>query len=119
MRDRAALDLPLQYAIEVEGSLGQLREDGSDPSTHWPEMLRLLRAARFRGFVMLDHDGDEAADTAMPRGARYMRGLLHLMARREVLGSSNGDGAGIPADFRAIPPVVEPEPDLREILAHR
>jgi hypothetical protein len=121
MRDRAALDLPLQYAVEVAATLSDVREDGSDAATHWPEILRLLRAARYRGFVTLDYRGAEAADTALPRAARYMRGLLHLLARQEMLRPPNGSAAdAVPGDYRIVQPQRdESDAELREILAHR
>jgi sugar phosphate isomerase/epimerase len=124
MRDRTALDLPLEYAIDVEVTFGEVRDDGSDAATHWPEILRLLRAARYRGFVTLGYRGADPAEAAMPRAARYMRGLLHLLARQEMLVSPNADepteqSNAVASEYR----VIEPQPDadsaLREILARR
>jgi len=126
MRDRTALDLPLQYAVEVAATLGEVHEDGSDAATHWPEILRLLRAARYRGFVTLGYRGAEAAESALPRAARHMRGLLHLLARQEMLRSSNGKtpdavpaGNQVPDDYRIVQPAAESDSELREILARR
>ncbi len=110
MRDRAALDLPLQYAVQCDATVREVRDDGSDAKTHWPEILRLMRAARYRGFVMLDHSGTEAADTAVPRAARYMRGLLHLLARQEMLRSPNGDATGsAPTPYHVVQPMSAEE----------
>ena len=125
MRDRTALDLPLEYAVEVAATLGDIREDGSDAATHWPEILRLLRAARYRGFVTLDYGGADPADSALPRATRYMRGLLHLLARQEMLRSPNGNAAdAVPGDYRIVQPAAESgaaesDGELREILARR
>jgi sugar phosphate isomerase/epimerase len=132
MRDRSSLDLPLQYALLLNAVLREVRDDGSDAITPWPEVLRLLRAARYRGHVVLDYDGREPAETAMPRAARHWRGLLQLLARQEMLRSPNGDAQhDIPAPFRRVQetPVeasaaaederITEEPDLREILKSR
>jgi sugar phosphate isomerase/epimerase len=120
MRDRTALDLPLQYAVQADASLGHVRDDGSDAATHWPEILRLLRTARYRGFVMLDYRGAEAAETALPRAARYMRGLLHLLARQELLRSPNGDVADeVPTQYRVVTPVSAEEARIAELSTSR
>jgi sugar phosphate isomerase/epimerase len=125
MRDRTAFDLPLQCAVEVAATIGDIRDDGSDAATHWPEILRLLRAARYRGFVTLDYAAATAAgaappDAALPRAARYMRGLLHLLARQEMLRSPNGDAAEpLPGDYRIVRPAADSDAELREILARR
>ena len=105
--------------------VGDIRDDGSDAATHWPEILRLLRAARYRGFVTLDYavaaSGVEPADAAMPRAARYMRGLLHLLARQEMLRSPNGATADpVPADYRVVrPAAADSDAELREVVARR
>jgi sugar phosphate isomerase/epimerase len=120
MRDRAALDLPLQYAVEVTAVSGDVRDDGSDAMTHWPEILRLLRAARYRGFVTLDYRGPAPPTEVMPRAARYMRGLLALLGRQEMLGSPNGDAEDeVPGEFRIARQPAESDAELREILARR
>ena len=120
MRDRTALDLPLQYAVQTAASLGDVREDGSDTATHWPEILRLLRAARYRGFVVLEYGGAEAAETALPRAARHMRGLLHLLARQEMLRSPDGDAAdAVPTQYRVVTPVSAEEARIAELATPR
>ena len=45
---------------------------------------------RYRGFVMLDYEGIEDPATAVPRAATYMRGLLHLLQRRQLLTQPTG-----------------------------
>ena len=116
MRDRSSLDLPLQYAAQVDATLGDVREDGSDGATHWHEVLRLLRSARYRGFVTMGYAGQEAPETAMPRAARHMRGLLHLLGRQEMLRSANEDArAALPEFYRVGRPAADaPAPSSSE-----
>jgi sugar phosphate isomerase/epimerase len=120
MRDRMALDLPLQYAVQVTASLDDVGTDGSDASTHWPEILRLLRAARYRGFLMIDYRGAEPAETAVPRGARFMRGLQHLLARQQMLRSGNGEVKAAPVGSEPVAaPGAKLDAELRELLTPR
>jgi hypothetical protein len=64
----------------------------------------MLRLGRYRGFVLLDYDGAEPPESAVPRAARYMRGMLHLLDRQRVLEApSNGHAAEVLSD---LPPVV-------------
>jgi hypothetical protein len=110
MRDRVSLDLPLPYAVQLDATARDVREDGSDAATHWPELLRMVRAARYRGFVTLAYDGTEAPETAMPRLSRYMRGLLQLLGRQEMLRSASGDAhADLPEFYRVGRPAATPQ----------
>jgi hypothetical protein len=122
MRDRVSLDLPLPYAVQLDATARDVREDGSDAATHWPELLRMVRAARYRGFVTLAYDGTDAPETAMPRLSRYMRGLLQLLGRQEMLRSANGDvHADLPEFYRVArtsPATDEPSTE-REPVATR
>jgi hypothetical protein len=45
----------------------------------------MLRLAHYRGFVHIDYEGVEEPEAAVPRSVRYMRGLLHLLARQQLL----------------------------------
>ena len=85
--DIAAVDAPLARTVQAHARLRDVLEDGSDGAVHWPELLRRLRLARYRGFVLLDYEGAEDPESAVPRAARYMRGLLLALARRELLPS--------------------------------
>jgi hypothetical protein len=60
----------------------------------------MLRLAGYRGFVLVDYDGSEEPETAVPRSARYMRAALQTLARRELLMPPDadvhaGNGAGV------------------------
>ena len=45
---------------------------------------------------MLDYEGVEAPDTAVPRAALYMRGLLHLLQRRQLLSAGTVESSPSP-----------------------
>lgn len=85
MLDRTGIEMSLPYAVQAHAKLRDVRDDGADATTHWPEILRMLQLGRYRGFLMLDYEGGEGPETAVPRAARHMRGLLHLLARQELL----------------------------------
>lgn len=83
----------LPATVQAHARMRDVRDDGSDSATHWPELLRTLRLGRYRGFVLLDYEGVEDPETAVPRAARYLRGVLHLLQRQQLLAaaSENGD----------------------------
>jgi sugar phosphate isomerase/epimerase len=83
--DRAGIDASLPRVVQVHARMRDVADDGSDTQIHWPELLRVLRLAHYRGFVHLDYEGVEEPETAVPRAVRYMRGLLHLLARQQLL----------------------------------
>lgn len=89
--DIAAADAPLAHTVQAHARFRDVLEDGSDGAVHWPELLRRLRLARYRGFVLLDYEGAEEPESAVPRAARYMRGLLLALARRELLPPPDAD----------------------------
>ncbi|HEY7801405.1 MAG TPA: sugar phosphate isomerase/epimerase family protein [Dehalococcoidia bacterium] len=93
--DQARLEAALQRTVQVHARLHDVQEDGSDAAIHWPELLRMLRLASYRGFVLIDYDGAEEPETAVPRSARYLSATLQAIARRELL----------------MPPGLAPEPN--------
>jgi sugar phosphate isomerase/epimerase len=78
-------DTTLPYAVQARALLRDVRDDGSDASAHWPSIVRMLRLGGYRGFLLVDYSGAEDPRAVVPRAARHMRGLLHLLARRELL----------------------------------
>ena len=90
--DAAGIDGPLARTVQAHARLRDVLDDGSDGATHWPELLRRLRLGRYRGFVLLDYEGAEDPESAVPRAARYMRGLLLTLARRELLPAAELEG---------------------------
>jgi sugar phosphate isomerase/epimerase len=99
LADRAGIDAALRHTVLAHARTRLIRDDGSDASAHWPEIVRTLRLGRYRGFLMLDYDGPEAPETAVPRAARHMRGLLHLLARQQLLHDAEGE-TEIPPSMR-------------------
>ncbi len=98
----AGIDPVLRRTVQVHARLRDVGEDGIDTSAPWPELLRMLRLGSYRGFVLLDYDGVEDPETALPRAARWMRAALQALARRELLmspePSANGSANGRVAD---------------------
>jgi len=92
MLDLAGIDESLARVVQVHARLRDVGEDGGDAHIHWPELLRTLKLAHYRGFVHLDYEGFEDPETAVPRAARYMRGLLHVLARQQLLEPPAPDG---------------------------
>ena len=72
--DSIARTLP--HAVHVHGKLYDLDADGSDRKQDWPAIARILREGAYRGFVSIEYEGREDAMAAVPRGVRYLRGLL-------------------------------------------
>jgi sugar phosphate isomerase/epimerase len=83
--DRLGLDRVLPQTVQVHARLRDVGDDGSDGRLHWPELLRVLKLSRYRGFVHLDYEGAEPPETAVPRAVRYLRGHLHLLERQQLL----------------------------------
>jgi sugar phosphate isomerase/epimerase len=79
------VDTALPGIVQVHARMRDVRDDGSDTQIHWPGLLQALKLSRYRGFVMMDYEGIEDPETAVPRAVRYMRGLLHLLERQQLL----------------------------------
>jgi sugar phosphate isomerase/epimerase len=92
LADRAGVEAAMDRVVQTHARLRDVRDDGSDASIHWPELLRMLKLGRYRGFVLLDYEGAEDAETAVPRAARYIRGILHLLQRQQLLAAGSADG---------------------------
>jgi len=90
----ASLDTALPGIVQVHARLRDVRNDGSDAQIHWPGLLQSLKLGGYRGFVMLDYTGLEDPETAVPRAATYMRGLLHLIQRQQLLAQTASPYAG-------------------------
>lgn len=93
LADRAGIEASVRQVVQVHARMRNVRDDGSDVYVHWPELLQLLKLARYRGFVLVDYDGVENPEYAVPRASRYLRGLLHLLARQQLL-QQRAAGAG-------------------------
>lgn len=89
--DRTGIDAVLPRVVQVHARMRDVGDDGSDGAIHWPEILRMLRLGRYRGFVLVDYEGIEEPETAVPRAVRYFRGLLHLLERQQLLQAPSAD----------------------------
>ncbi|MHB8375966.1 MAG: sugar phosphate isomerase/epimerase family protein [Dehalococcoidia bacterium] len=107
----AGMEPALRRTVQARARLRDVRDDGSDGALRWPEMLRMLRLGGYRGFVLVDYEGAEEPETAVPRAARYLRGVLQTLTRRELLTAPELDGTPpasgngrAPAPIEATPP---------------
>jgi sugar phosphate isomerase/epimerase len=91
LADRAGVEGALSRVVQTHAKLRDVRDDGSDATIHWPELLRMLKLGRYRGFVLLDYEGDEEPESAVPRAARYIRGIMHLLQRQQLLAAGSDD----------------------------
>jgi len=78
-------DVAVATAAQVRVLLRRVLDDGADATLYLPETLRMLRLGGYRGFVILDYAGAEDVTSAMPRAARYVRGVLQLLQRQHLL----------------------------------
>ncbi|MDP2949930.1 MAG: sugar phosphate isomerase/epimerase family protein [Chloroflexota bacterium] len=74
--DLASIERTIGQAIHVHAKLYELDERGVERRLDWPAIMAILRAASYRGFLSIEYEGEEEAETAVPRGARYLRELL-------------------------------------------
>jgi sugar phosphate isomerase/epimerase len=85
LADPHNFDASLLQVVQVHARMRDVADDGADPSIHWPGLLQNLQLARYRGFLLLDYEGIEDPETAVPRASRYLRNLLTLLARQRLL----------------------------------
>ena len=95
---RATLDEAMPRVVQVHAKLREVRPDGSDAAAHWPEMMRALKLGHYRGYVLMDYEGIEDPESAVPRASRYLRGVLHLLQRQELLAEATSDDSAISGD---------------------
>jgi hypothetical protein len=83
-------DTLLPEVVQVHARVRDVADDGSDSSAHWPDLLRFLHQGPYRGFILIDYEGAEDPETAVPRATRYTRGLLHFLQRQQLLAAPGG-----------------------------
>ena len=104
------LEVPLRRTVQARARLRDVRDDGSDGSVHWPELLRMLRLAGYRGFLLIDYEGAEEPETAVPRAARYLRGVVQTLVRRELLSAPGLEATAPPSGNGRAPGTIEAAP---------
>jgi sugar phosphate isomerase/epimerase len=105
--DQDGIDQAMRNVVQVHARLSDVREDGSDALVQWPVLIQALQTERYRGFVLLDYEGSEAPETAVPRATEYMRGILQLLSRRRQIASAADDRAPDEAVEAAYEPAVD------------
>jgi sugar phosphate isomerase/epimerase len=75
--DLPAIQRTVRHAVHVHAKFYELDEQGAEQRLDWPGIMAILREAHYRGFLSIEYEGEEPAESALPRGVRYLRGLLH------------------------------------------
>jgi sugar phosphate isomerase/epimerase len=78
-------DASLRGIVQVHARMHDVRDDGSDASTPWQEVVRQLRSAQYRGFLLVDYQGAEEPEQAVPRAVRHLRGVMQMVQTQRVL----------------------------------
>jgi hypothetical protein len=89
--DRTGMDLAASQAVLAHATLRDVRDDGSDAAIHWPEALRVLQQARYRGFVIVGYAGragDGGRRCALPARRAAPAGTAQLL--QETAGDIDG-----------------------------
>ena len=74
--DRAAIQRTVGHAVHVHAKLYEPDREGADKRLDWPAIMATLGAASYRGFLSIEYEGAEEAESAVARGVRYLRVLL-------------------------------------------
>lgn len=73
----AAIERVASHAVHVHAKLIDLDDDGADRRLDWPATFAVLREAGYRGFLSIEYEGQEPAETALPRAVAYLRRVMH------------------------------------------
>ncbi len=71
-----SIEKTVHLARHVHAKLLQLDGAGREIHIDHARVLELLRRAGYRGFFSAEYEGDEAEQSAVPRGLRYLRNVL-------------------------------------------
>lgn len=74
--DLESIRRTIDKAVHVHAKLYELDAEGAEQRLDWPSIMDILRGAGYRGFLSIEYEGVEAAETAVPRGVRYLRRLM-------------------------------------------
>jgi sugar phosphate isomerase/epimerase len=108
LADPSSFDASMAHVVQVHARMRDVRDDGSDAQIHWPGLLQNLKLGRYRGFLLLDYEGIEDPETAVPRASRYMRGLLHLLQRQQLLAETASDDGHVATASNGVATGIEP-----------
>lgn len=94
LADRTSIDAALPVTVQAHARIRDVAEDGSDARIAWPLLLQRLQQGRYRGFLLLDYEGVEDPEQAVPRAARFLRGLLNVLGRQRLLAETAAESVG-------------------------
>lgn len=108
LADRTGIDAAIPQTVQSHARMRDVAPDGGDARIAWPLLLQTLKLGRYRGFLLLDYEGIEDPESAVPRAASYLRGLLHVLARQQVLSET----VTVPQEV----PIASVPSDMAEVL---
>lgn len=74
--DLTSIERTADKAVHVHAKLYELTDDGIETTLDWASVIAILKRAGYRGFLSIEYEGEEPAETALPRGVRRLRRLL-------------------------------------------
>ena len=74
--DLRSIERTLSQAVHVHAKLYDLDQEGVERRLDWERIIAILRRGHYRAFLSIEYEGEEEAETAVPRGVRYLRRLL-------------------------------------------
>jgi sugar phosphate isomerase/epimerase len=83
--DNTGIDAVLPETVQAHIRIREVADDGSDSRVAWPLLLQTMQLTHYRGFALLDYEGIEDPEAAVPRATQHLRGLLHMLARQRLL----------------------------------
>jgi sugar phosphate isomerase/epimerase len=74
-----SIEQTAHLALHVHAKLLHLDAQGKESNIDHARVIDILRRVNYRGFVSVEYEGEEAEETAVPRGIRYLRGVVNAL----------------------------------------
>lgn len=71
----ASIERTLLYTVHIHAKMLNIAPDGTDATTDYPGLFRLMAGVNYRGFVSVEYEGEEDEFEAVPRGVEFLRKL--------------------------------------------
>lgn len=78
-----SIEKTLLYTVHIHAKMLDVAPDGTDTTTDYPALFKLLSDVNYRSFVSVEYEGDEDELEAVPRGVRYLQRLARQTAHRD------------------------------------
>ncbi len=77
-----SIEQTAHLALHVHAKLLHLDAQGKEMHIDHARIFQLLHKVNYRGFVSVEYEGEEAEESAVPRGVQYVRRLLTTLSLR-------------------------------------